>query len=310
MINDGSSFRACVHERTESVTEVAAYALRWSHISRSDRGQLLRFRRGCFDDWLAERPKDVPVLLEHGRRLDNFELRSELLSEPIGRVHWFQDDGEGLIAEAVYEGESDLVQEVLDAIRAGTITAYSCHVSALEVEESGDVTPDGEPIFDVVRGEVVECGPTHDPDDAGALIITIDGGITPGGEYLRSESSGCRSLGEVLDRIAAGGLVVTVEDPGDRRRAARQRVDDAERVAIALAKARRAADIAYADSRSPWQRADDVSRALQLDRKGDELDEALSELLCHDPELVAEMCAHFRVPPKVELLDRLKALAG
>ena len=25
------------------------------------------------------------MLLEHGRRLDNFELRSELLSEPIGR---------------------------------------------------------------------------------------------------------------------------------------------------------------------------------------------------------------------------------
>jgi phage head maturation protease len=116
------------------------------------RGQLLRFRRGCFDDWLAERPKDVPVLLEHGRRPDNFELRSELLSRPIGRVHRFQDDDDGLIAEAVYD-DADLAQETLAAIANGTITSYRCHALAQEVEESGDQTPDGEAIFDVVRGQ-------------------------------------------------------------------------------------------------------------------------------------------------------------
>src|SRR5262249_17072958 len=79
---------------------------------------------------------------------------SLVMQKPIGRVHRFEHTEVGLLTEAVYDDDHPLAVEALDAIRGCTLRAYSCPLRVFEVSESDDVTPDGEPIYDIVRGEL------------------------------------------------------------------------------------------------------------------------------------------------------------
>ena len=274
-------------------TEVMAYALRWNTVSRSAEGQLLRTRRGCLDRWLEERPADVPMVVGHGRSLEDFDQRSAVLSEPVGTFSDFESDDIGLLAVGQYD-DSFVAGETLNAIRSGVLTAFSCHLRALVVEPTGYSTPDGETVFDITRAELVEAGPTHDPVDEGALIVMVDGEqlrvATPVSELQFARDEWARQFEHTAEW-------------------ARQRVRDAERVAIRLAKVRRRAESAYMDARSPWRRRDDLDRAHEFEGEADQLDTELRDLLCNDQELYDSLAAEFRVPPKVDLIDRFKALA-
>jgi phage head maturation protease len=291
---------------------VEAYAVRWGHVSRgSTDGRLYRTRAGCLDEWLAERPAKIDVLIGHGLTFDTAEP-SALLGESIGEFVDFRVDDVGLLTDARYS-DSHLAGETLAAIKRGTIVAYSSHLRVFEVEDSGEMRG-GEPVLDIMRAALVEAGPTHDPGDAGAVIVSV------GTEQLRTASpAGAEppadaSLDDALAYLSSvSGLSVTLDDVADRHRridqAARQQVRDAEWLASQLGKARRAAEQAYRDSRAPWRRSDDLTRAHQLEREADELEADLRELLYNDPAAIADVLARCGVPPKVSPLARIKGLA-
>jgi hypothetical protein len=95
-----------------------------------------------------------------------------------------------------------------------------------------------------------------------------------------------------------------------KKEARDEHVDVIERLALNLAKARRASDLAYADSRSPWRMRDDLDRWREAYREADEIEQALREALFHDGELFRDIEYQYRIPAKVTMVERIKRIAA
>jgi hypothetical protein len=61
--------------------------------------------------------------------------------------------------------------------------------------------------------------------------------------------------------------------------------------------------------RSPLKRRDDLDRAQKFEQEADQLDVELRDLLCNNQEAYDTLAADFGIPPKVDLIERLKARA-
>jgi phage head maturation protease len=288
---------------------VLAYAVRWNAVSRGVDGRWYRTVPGCLDEWLADRPAKVDVLVEHAGRFDDADAPSEVHAEPVGEFTDFRADEIGLLTTARYAG-ADLAAETVDAIRSGALDSYSVHLRVVEAVDSGEVRG-GEPVIDIVRAALVEAGPTHDPADPGALIVSLDG------EQLRAAISvgadpppDDASLEEGLRYLqGVSGVRVTLDDIADRDRridrAAAEQLDLAGHLARQLRRTRHAADQAYRDARAPWRRRGDVARGQQLDREAAQILADLTELCYGDSEIIRGLLVQAHVPPAMSPLERM-----
>jgi HK97 family phage prohead protease len=271
--------------------EVVAYAARFGHLSRSETGDgrpcWVRFRPGCFDRWRAGEPTGIRVLVNHAKRF-NDDGPSLLLGEPVGTFTGFDVDAVGLRTVATYD-ETPLANETLAAIRRGTLTAYSLRASVIDSRPNG--WHDGLPVFDVVDAELIEAGPTPDPADEGARILSI------GGTELPAQPEPAMDLASALAYLTSVTGLTTeraLERIDTERRHARWKAEDQARAAESLARvikhARRKIEIYGAERRHTgnaeagqlWHAATRVER--------DALAE-LHELLCHDPALIRQVLA-------------------
>jgi phage head maturation protease len=292
--------RTHVATPTRRNREVEAYALRWDVAIRgaladgSAAPAYYRVRADALNDWLAssERPA---VIADH--------------DDQVGTFTEFTVDDIGLRTVAVYD-DTDRAADVLDDIESGKVTAYSVHLIALETGDTGE-TREGLPVVDVLVAELGEAGPTDQPADPGAVIVSLSG------QHLRDAAPAGPEPATVTDALAylesVSGQRITVEDV-DRhhsriRQAAAADVDAIERLASRLAKTRRSAQTHWLNTRAPWRHPDDTRRYIELDREAAELEEVLRDAVCNDAELLAQLYTRYNILPAVTPMQRLVSLA-
>lgn len=156
---------------------VEAYAVRWNTPTEGRTGDGMPcwqiFRRDAFDEWLATAMVvGTPVLVNHGQRLDSSE-RSAVLAEPVGELLLAVADDYGLRTWSLFH-ETPLGDQVLAAIRRGALRAFSVHAPIGDSRHTGEFIG-GEPVYELRKAGLRELGPTHEPADAGALILSIGG---------------------------------------------------------------------------------------------------------------------------------------
>jgi prohead serine protease len=279
---------------------IVAYAVRWdvpSHgavdVDGTPADVVHRIRPGALDDWLRrwrDGETDAPTVADH--------------KHTIGRFTDLDADHIGLRTTAAYDN-SDAARRMLADIDDGTVTAYSIRLAATDVEPT-DETHNGLPVVDVLAADLVEAGPGRRVADPGAVIVEVDRRV------LRTAWP-APPAGDFLEHLT--GLTGITRDHVDRERRARrenvrQAADDIERLARGLAAARRAADSAYRNSRSPWAKPSDYPEYLDAQRDADLLDDALRDAILHDPQLYRDLSARFRIPPKVSITSRMLTAAG
>jgi phage head maturation protease len=275
--------------------EVVAYAARFGHLSLSETGDgrpcLVRFTPGCFARWLASDPTGVEVVVNHAERLDGAGP-SAVLDEAIGTFSRFETDAVGLRTVAVYDS-TPLATETLDAIRRGTLTAYSLRASVIDSRSNGRAK-NGWPIFDILDAELTEAGPTPDPADQNARILSV------GGLELRTqpdpaiEPTSVASILAYMSSITGLDNNRILEQIDNKRRHAKWRAQDqvaaAESLARVIKRARRKIDIFGSERRHTgnaeagqlWHAATRVEREALAE---------LHELLCHDAALIRQVLA-------------------
>ncbi len=137
----------------------------------------VRYAAHAFDDWLAgDDPDHYPdesldVFLNHGWGPRRFDTRGGV-DHPIGQVVQVRLDETGLWTRSVYDGDEHGAA-VMELIRAGKLTQYSHRAEVREQEYVG--TRDGLPMYLITRAALIEVGPTDDPADAEARILTLGG---------------------------------------------------------------------------------------------------------------------------------------
>lgn len=276
---------------------VVAYALTWDTLTpdKTHGGDdcWVRVRRGALDRWLATRAT-VPVHASH--------------AEKVGQFVDFRADDRGLLTTAVYD-DTPGGQRALDEIRGGRHRAYSCHLIADSSHLTGE-RHGGLPVYDIDRATLNEAGPTAEPADPTAEILTLAGadvrtaGLTlddAGDVITMLESITGLRTDDVLNRRADAEL-------NDKWRT-QDTVRDVERVALALKKARRQAEVLHAE----WRQTR-VAATFELyhdaERDAELYDEALRELICHDQRLYDDLRARYGIGPKVTPLARIRGLAA
>jgi HK97 family phage prohead protease len=267
--------------------EIVAYAARYGYLTQAETDDgthcLVRFQPGCFDRWLAREPAGVKVVVNHGKQL-NGDAPSLVLGEPVGTFTEFTADAVGLRTVAAYDA-TPLATETLAAIRDGVLTAYSLHARIADSKPTGQAR-EGLPIYDVTDAEVTEAGPTPDPADPNARILSA------GGVELRAEPDPALEPASVLAYMSGvtgldTGRALERIDQSKRHaeRHARDQVRDAESLAQIVKRARRRKLV----HRAEWQAtgynaAQDIARAAA--RVEAEALNDLRELLCNDTRLV------------------------
>lgn len=293
--------RAVVDDQAAPVgpRTVEAYALTWSALSRGEVGGRpcwLRVGPDALADWLTEH-RDAPVVVNHGWQVgDDDRQASPLFGAPVGRFASLAVDDYGLRTVAQYDAtpEGDLA---LSGLRSGALVGYSCHLSVLEAEDTGEQV-DGLPVMVATRAVLHEAGPTDDPADVGAYVLTIGGQPAVRSALAVFEQVTGRSAADVAQDIA--------DEQRAREQAARDQVRTAEGLASALKKARRAASVAYGMWRT-YRKAADFDEYREADNAADRIDARLSEVLCHDAALYQQMVTTWQIPAKVSLTDRMRA---
>jgi len=166
-----------IHART-----VEAYALTWGTDvpARTVDGRpcWVRYNERAFDrqcgfdgdpDWVDEDPP--LVMLNHGEGM-RYGSRRGGIGYPLGQVVNAEADDFGLWVRCLFD-PSDEARTVVDLMGQGRLSAFSSYVIPEASEEVG--TRDGLPIFEVTEGWLIECGPTHEPSDTRAVILTVGG---------------------------------------------------------------------------------------------------------------------------------------
>lgn len=273
-------------------TPISAYLLRWQQVTLDEGGKPTRFTPESVEAWLDTAPT-LRLDVDHG--------------DTAGEWTRFEVDEIGLLAHGGIDERTPAGRKAVQDIRSGRLVACSFH--GLFTVPGADSRAAA---YDVTDLQPVEGGPCSDPADPGAVIVSLDG------EHLRAAEPWTQPLtfASIDDALAHLERLtgITADDVQAQRRAQRQQVKDVagaiERLALRLAKARRAADSAWRDSRSPWRQAGDHDRIRDFDRQAADLDAELRELLCHDDALVADVYHRFRIPAPVTPMARLKALAA
>ena len=274
--------------------EVVAYAARYGYLTgaETDDGQL-RFQPGCFDRWLATRPNGIKVVVNHGKQL-NGDRPSLVLGEPAGTFTHLDTDTVGMRTVATYD-DTPLAAETLAAIRSGALTAYSLHARIVDSRPNG--RRDRLPVFDMTDAEMTEAGPTPEPADDGALILSA------GGTELRAEPQPALDLASALAYMTSvTGL--TTERALQRIREGRryvswqaeQQVAAAESLARVIKRANRRRLVHSAEWRQTGNtEVQDIARAAaRVERNARE---ELAELLCNDIRLVNQVLRAAGVEP-------------
>lgn len=289
-------------------TAISAYLVRWGYVSQLDDGRWFRTPAGCFDGWLAAEPRDVPIVLNHGRDFTGRD--AAVLERPGGHWRRFEVDAVGLLAHGELD-DSPLGVRTAEEIRAGRLVATSFHGQGSDLGPTGQ-TRDGADLLDLVDAVLLEGGPTPTPADPGAVIVSL------GGRHLRDAvpvGPGAQSMDEALSYLeSVTGRRVTPADIEARQRRAREaaaaRVDAIEVLARRLAEARRGAESAWRCSRAPWRHPSDLGRMREFDRRAADLEELLRDAAGNDAGILAELAARYDIPPAVSPLQRLQSLAA
>ncbi len=105
----------------------------------------------------------------------------------IGYWGAFSDEPDGLYGTAVCD-EGPAFRELEAGFHEGRVSHVSCNIDLVRWKERSTPGPGGLPVIDVIEGRLVEAGPTDDPSDEDAVILTI-GGQEPRwiGEVSRSK---------------------------------------------------------------------------------------------------------------------------
>lgn len=267
------------------MTALSAYLLRWGVTSEDEGNRLVRFTADSFRSWLDDDSAELPIHADHE-------------GPSVGRWERFEADEVGLLAHGHLDA-SPLGQKLARDIRDGRFTACSMHALILD---TGSEARDGDPI-DVLDATLVEGGPTAEPADPGAVIVSLDG------HHLRDALP--------LDGLAfiesVTGRRITAEDVEGRHRERQQLMAEAahdiERLALTLKRVRIAADTAWRSSRSPWRHPSDIRKMREFDAQAAELDALLRDACCNDRQLLADLRTRYRIPPAVTPMMRLQALA-
>jgi HK97 family phage prohead protease len=275
--------------RTQGGREVIAYASRYGHLTQAETEDgepcWVRFQPGCFDRWLDSGPSGIRVMVNHAKRLDD-DGPSLVLGEPVGEFTGFAADAVGLRTVAQYD-TTPLATETLAAIRNGALTAYSLRATVVDSRPNG--RRDGQLVFDIVDAEVVEAGPTPDPADEDARILSV------GGVELRAEPQPAMDVASALAYMTSVTGLSTecaLQRIADERRQkhqqAQDRVAEAKSLARVIRHARRKIDI-YGAERRQTGNAEAGQLWLAATRVERDALAELHELLCHDRLLIADV---------------------
>lgn len=313
--------------------KISAYLARWGHVSTDESGRRVRAVPTSFDRWLATR-STLPIVLNHGFHIDpeRRDDRPPVLGQAFGTWLTFERDDVGLLSHGEIDEEgSFLGSKTAAELRSAELTACSFHGQIFESREASDG------VFDMLDARLVEGGPTYDPDDAGALVVELDGvpvrSASPRGSQTRSQAEDFELRDDLpaedelrrLDAHDLGGVIadfladvekmtgITADSVADRQRhrddLAREQVRRAERCASMLAKTRQEADLSYGYWRSRHSSAEDWANYRRLTAEAEEHDAALRELCYHDDEIYRQLCARYRVPRKDNLVRRMTGRA-
>lgn len=275
-------------------TEVTAYALRWGVRipGVDDRGEpcwtVVPRAGGVEERTLDSTGEPVPVVVNHARALDT-DKREPALATPVGHFVEFHSDSVGLWTRAIYE-DSPLTQQTLALIRSGDITSYSVSGKPGWTEQRG--REQGHPVYEVHRMVVREAGPTPNPADPGARILTVDDlpAISP-------ERNLAAILAEVeqvtgISRRAAL-LDVSIANHAAQRRTS-DRVREIKSVAFAYHRAKDRAAILQAELAEPGRPAGTGDLWFEAQRAAKGYRAELTAMLCNDQTLLNEVLERFR----------------
>lgn len=187
---------------------VEAYAVRWDapSLGRLTDGSPCWqvFRRGAFRNQIeADEMVGVPIVVNHGF-LPDTDYRSDLLAEPIGDLVYVEDDEIGLRTISLYRGDSPLADAAIKAMQSGDLTAYSLHADIRIAEPTGEEI-EGIPVYELMVARLRECGPTQQPADEDAVIVSAGGvlleDVRDDFEHWDAELRDARESREQVDRV-------------------------------------------------------------------------------------------------------------
>jgi phage head maturation protease len=287
---------------------VEAYAIRWGIEvpARTTAGDpcFVRYAPYSFDQDLfdnPDEPRQVDVLVGHGWP-EPHETRA--VRHPVGRLCYVRADDIGLRTWSIVDGTRDGVA-ALAAMEDGTYDAFSAHVEVLD-SLIVDERDDGTLIYEVTAGRLVEIGPTSDPADPGAKILSVgnrdvDEVRAYADEMAEAEE---REAFEAEERVEHANRVAREMRAAEEARLAEEQ-DFAERMAEQVAFVD-ALGRAIAESRSiatesyfEWtrhHRGADFTTALEADRDEREFLDELREACNYDRDLERRVLASAGAP--------------
>jgi HK97 family phage prohead protease len=175
----------------------------------------------CFDRAITrskQSGKQIPILFNHGMTI--WSTPSDMDSMPIGVTEEIRPDGRGLLTRARYH-RSDRADQALEAIREGSITAYSFSGafsrSTPEVRRGQRLAPDRRtgalPTLRRMESTLREYGPTPFPaySDAAIVGVRAEQAIALLGQLHPAELE--RLVGIVRTGTHPGGLSDAGTDP-------------------------------------------------------------------------------------------------
>lgn len=142
-----------------TVTAYAAVFNTLAEISDANGHYFELIRSNAFDKSLREKPIDqIPVLFNHGKTI--WDSPGDMLSVPIGTPLEVRSDPRGLLTVTRFN-KTTLADEVLEAVRSGSVTAMSFRASIFRSSQlpTQSTTQAHIPTFERTELGLVEYGP-------------------------------------------------------------------------------------------------------------------------------------------------------
>ncbi|MCP2327601.1 HK97 family phage prohead protease [Hamadaea flava] len=288
--------------------KIEAYVAVWGEVrsGEPDGGALWTIKDAdTFRDWLKRGPHRVPILVNHGRDYAD-DRASSVLSKPCGWWHQFTVDETGLRATG-YLDDTPLGVQVAERIRSGELSSCSYRGGIRDCAPAG--VRDGEERVRLRAVDVSEAGPTSNPADPRAVILTLGGrpvrgrAATVRAAFTEPELRAVlRALGTTLDKERRH-----VQADRDRRRfSAEDGAARAERIALVLRRKRHDANLQFQYARGALAQSGDFRRALDLQREADAVERDLMEQLYYDREAFAMLAERLGIPPKANIIGEAR----
>jgi hypothetical protein len=183
---------------------VTGYALTWAPaptFTRNGTPIFQTFTRESLTEqlewlWTIRNYSSVEALFNHGQDVDGNP--TPVFADPIGTVTSLVPDDTGLLARIAF-GRSVLAETTLRMIGSREVAAMSTRLKVYDADPEASARPYD--VLNVHRARMTELGPSTNPHDAGARILTVEGGgITC---EIRERSSWVSDLDKLLTQAEA-----------------------------------------------------------------------------------------------------------